>query len=657
MSQINVDNIRNRLGGAIGAPSGIVVTGVSTFSGDVSIGGTLTYEDVTNIDSVGVITARSGLVIGGDANNGVAEGFKLDANGLMQVSRGDGVSALFAGYTQGSSTQTSRINNNGNAYFLGNVGVGTNNPGQKLHVLGDGSTAVQVSDGTNNQYFASVASAGNFSNGSVVGDALIRGQSGFAVSPNNGSSVAFRVTSAGNVGVNQSSPAVLFHASKSYSAPTGGFDSNIVAAFTNSGSDSYAGLAIQGGSGSGTFIHFGDTDDSNVGVINYEHSDNSFRVTTNTSEKMRLDSSGRLLVGKTSSTSDNIEGTGYANLVQIEGAAIGAGLQVKNATNTARINLIWKEAEGSLSTGDKLGAISFGAGDSTSVERARIEGNAEFTNANGRGGQLKFLTCNDSDHVPTERLRITNAGNVSIGGMAANAFSNYTTLTMGGAGAVTGSGIDFERSDGNTYGRIYGDNNGLQLAASQSGDYIRFELSGGSERFRVTAVGQHHMFSDNTVIYARSNSTSYNDYLFYGQNNASSLTSGGTVQIQIQNDGDIKNTDNSYGAISDIKLKENIVDASSQWDDIKALRVRNYNFKEGTGYNTHKQLGLIAQELEPICPGLVDQSPDLDDDGNDLGTVTKSVNYSVLYMKAIKGLQEAMTKIETLESKVAALEG
>jgi len=140
MSQINVDNIRNRLGGAIGAPSGIVVTGVSTFSGDVSIGGTLTYEDVTNIDSVGVITARSGLVIGGDANNGVAEGFKLDANGLMQVSRGDGVSALFAGYTQGSSTQTSRINNNGNAYFLGNVGIGTNSPARSpLHIHKSGS--------------------------------------------------------------------------------------------------------------------------------------------------------------------------------------------------------------------------------------------------------------------------------------------------------------------------------------------------------------------------------------------------------------------------------------------------------------------------------------------------------------------------------------
>ena len=64
MSQLFVDNIKNRTGGAIGAPSGIVVTGVGTFSGNVSIGGTLTYEDVTNIDSVGVITARSGIEFG-----------------------------------------------------------------------------------------------------------------------------------------------------------------------------------------------------------------------------------------------------------------------------------------------------------------------------------------------------------------------------------------------------------------------------------------------------------------------------------------------------------------------------------------------------------------------------------------------------------------
>jgi hypothetical protein len=65
-----------------------------------------------------------------------------------------------------------------------------------------------------------------------------------------------------------------------------------------------------------------------------------------------------------------------------------------------------------------------------------------------------------------------------------------------------------------------------------------------------------------------------------------------------------------------------------------------------------------------VSPGLVSESPDRDADGNDLGTVTKSVNYSVLYMKAVKALQEAMERIETLETqnadllaRVTALEG
>ena len=83
MSQLYVDNIKNRTGGAIGAPSGAVVTGVATatqfsgnvtgvaatFTGNVSIGGTLTYEDVTNIDSVGIVTARTGIkVLAGGIN-------------------------------------------------------------------------------------------------------------------------------------------------------------------------------------------------------------------------------------------------------------------------------------------------------------------------------------------------------------------------------------------------------------------------------------------------------------------------------------------------------------------------------------------------------------------------------------------------------------
>jgi len=129
--------------------------------------------------------------------------------------------------------------------------------------------------------------------------------------------------------------------------------------------------------------------------------------------------------------------------------------------------------------------------------------------------------------------------------------------------------------------------------------------------------------------------------------------SDGTNSFIVWTNGNVVNTNNSYGAISDLKLKENIVDANSQWDDLKALQVRNYNFKEG---QTHTQIGLVAQEAELVSPGLVTESPDRDEEGNDLGTVTKSINYSVLYMKAVKALQEAMERIEALETRLSALE-
>jgi hypothetical protein len=74
--------------------------------------------------------------------------------------------------------------------------------------------------------------------------------------------------------------------------------------------------------------------------------------------------------------------------------------------------------------------------------------------------------------------------------------------------------------------------------------------------------------------------------------------------------------------------------------------------------DAHWRLGVIAQEVETAgMNGLVKDNPDLDGYNEDLGTTTKSVKYSILYMKAVKALQEAMTRIETLESKVATLEG
>lgn len=82
MSKVRSDNISNRaddgapkltygvevpVGYGITGAGFINVSGDSTFNGNVSIGGTLTYEDVTNVDSIGIITARDGIVVTGVA--------------------------------------------------------------------------------------------------------------------------------------------------------------------------------------------------------------------------------------------------------------------------------------------------------------------------------------------------------------------------------------------------------------------------------------------------------------------------------------------------------------------------------------------------------------------------------------------------------------
>ena len=65
MSQLFVDDVVSKEGtNSVGFSKGISVSVASTFSGDVSIGGTLTYEDVTNVDVVGLITARGGIKLG-----------------------------------------------------------------------------------------------------------------------------------------------------------------------------------------------------------------------------------------------------------------------------------------------------------------------------------------------------------------------------------------------------------------------------------------------------------------------------------------------------------------------------------------------------------------------------------------------------------------
>jgi hypothetical protein len=150
------------------------------------------------------------------------------------------------------------------------------------------------------------------------------------------------------------------------------------------------------------------------------------------------------------------------------------------------------------------------------------------------------------------------------------------------------------------------------------------------------------------------------------------------TRLRIESDGDVKNHDNSYGALSDERIKQDIRDSNSQWNDIKAVKVRNFKKKDDVrqyGDNAWEQIGVIAQELEVVSPKLIRkhnpssfdilsssefgtlyEDGDSIPEGKEIGDVkeikeqVKSVNYSILYMKAIKALQEAMARIEALEN-------
>ena len=160
-----------------------------------------------------------------------------------------------------------------------------------------------------------------------------------------------------------------------------------------------------------------------------------------------------------------------------------------------------------------------------------------------------------------------------------------------------------------------------------------------------------------------------------GSFNILNCRNGGGAVLRIEDSGNVKNSNNSYGSISDERIKQDIADASSQWEDIKAVKVRKYKLKKLVNRdgadNTPYHIGVVAQELESAgISNLVNETkPEKEDVAlhADFGTIdsegvftegenVKEVKYSVLYMKSIKALQEAMARIETLEAKVAALE-
>jgi hypothetical protein len=302
-----------------------------------------------------------------------------------------------------------------------------------------------------------------------------------------------------------------------------------------------------------------------------------------------------------------------------------------------------------------------------------------------------------------EAMRIDSSGNVGIGTTSIQSLgSGITSVNVNG---TNGGGFVFKIGDTDS-GYIFQTSAGLRVQNARA-EPLTF-LTNNAEQMRIDSsgnvgigttspagrLGVERNIDDNVLDLRNSTSSVTGPTILRMKysgaspdNNTAAFIyaddSSNTLRFVVWSDGDVQNHDNSYGGTSDVKLKQDIVDASSQWDDIKSLRVRKFKFKsdvEVHGNDASYLLGLVAQEAELVSPGLIKESDDyeevevpvLDDEGNAvlnkdgtpqvtkernaLGTTTKAVKYSILYMKAVKALQEAMERIETLEAKNDALE-
>jgi len=245
----------------------------------------------------------------------------------------------------------------------------------------------------------------------------------------------------------------------------------------------------------------------------------------------------------------------------------------------------------------------------------------------------------------SERLRIDSSGNIS--GAGGNILTDSTIIIKNATSDSNGLKISQEASDES---RIFNHFNGPLTFGTSNTERMRL-LSGGNLLIgRTTASSYGNQLelksmtveTDGDTTGIRFNRTDSNAawvaMRFYAQGSQS-----GYIQINTSS--------TTYSTSSDYRLKENAVSISDGIVRLKTLKPYKFNFIEDA---TKTVDGFFAHEVTAVPEAVNGEKDAVDEDGNPDYQV---IDHSKLVPLLTAALQEAIAKIETLESKVATLEG
>ena len=320
---------------------------------------------------------------------------------------------------------------------------------------------------------------------------------------------------------------------------------------------------------------------------------------------------------------------------------------VGTGVNTAGM-LRFKSSDASVSTldfadsnGRAIFAISnhpvrFGCND---IEQYRIAASGVFTWYDGAGGTRMTLNSTGLGvgGSPTSKLTI---GTGSFSAAASGTTGMYTTA----------SGLEM-LSDSYFFGSRAG---GGLMTLDASGNLLVGTTSQPSGVTLSRATIKSTSADWSSVIW-NSNATPYGFRIQYDtDSNATGneflyCLGAANLRASIRSNGGIANYQANDVSLSDSRMKSDIKPLGSYWNKIKSLEIVTFKYKDQT--HNDDNIGLIAQQVESVAPEFVD----VDGFGNtpEDGVPLKTIYTTDLYHAAIKALQEAMTRIEVLESKLA----